>query len=110
MLEIDHQALADRQGNAAQRVMIRGAALLIALMSVAALQAKPAVIVHKGHSSYVIVTPDDTSPTVDYAAKELQSLNDRVTQPQPARSSATTRSTTPCTRRRSPRRTRCTRA
>ncbi len=42
-------------------------------------QAKPTVIVHKGHSSYVIVTPDTTSPAVDYAAKELQGFLRQIT-------------------------------
>jgi hypothetical protein len=47
---------------------------LNALLLVAAVEAKPAVIAHKGRSGYVLVTPDAKSPAVDYAAKELQSF------------------------------------
>ena len=46
---------------------------------VAAVQAKPAVIVHKGRSSYVIVTPDDETPAVNYAARELQDFVRQMT-------------------------------
>lgn len=52
---------------------------LTGLLFATGVQAKPAVIVHKGRGSYVIVTPDDKSPAVDYAAKELQSFLRQMT-------------------------------
>ncbi len=55
------------------------AASLGALLFAAGVHAKPAVIVHKNRSNYVIVTPDAKSPAVDYAARELQGFIRQMT-------------------------------
>jgi hypothetical protein len=51
------------------------AVLLFALTA----QAGQFAIVHKARGSYVIVTPDQSSPAVDYAARELQSFVRQMT-------------------------------
>jgi len=48
------------------------AASICVFLFAAGVQAKPAVIVNNGRSSYLIVTPDAPSQAVDYAANELQ--------------------------------------
>lgn len=47
-------------------------AILAALLLAAAFQAEAAVMVSNGQSDYRIVVPDNSSSTVDYAARELQ--------------------------------------
>jgi hypothetical protein len=52
-------------------------ATLILLAS--GVEAKPVVITHAGRSDYMIVTPDDASPAVAYAAQELQDFVRQMT-------------------------------
>ena len=70
---------AGQQRGSALRTAQWIAASLGALLLGFGVQAKPAVIVRKSRSSYVIVTPDTASPAVDYAAKELQGFIRQMT-------------------------------
>jgi hypothetical protein len=55
------------------------ACLLLGALIAAGSEAKPLVIVHHGHSGYVIAIPDAPSPAVEFAAKELQSFFQQAT-------------------------------
>ena len=55
------------------------AATISVLLFAGSLQAKPATIVQNGRSDYQIVTPEDKSQAVEYAAQELQRLIQQIT-------------------------------
>lgn len=55
------------------------AATLGALLFTSGVQAKSAIIVRNGHSDYQIVTPENKSPAVGYAAEELQRFIQQMT-------------------------------
>ena len=79
MRNIVFQTPADQQGGAARRAGKWIAASLTALLFAASVQAKPAIIVRNGRSDYQIVTPEDKSPAVGYAAEELQRFIQQMT-------------------------------
>ena len=72
MRNIIFQTPAGQQGGAARRAGKWIAAIFGALLFAASVQAKPVSIVRNGRSDYQIVTPEDRSPAVGYAAEELQ--------------------------------------